>query len=123
MRGVILLACCLTAAPASAQFTSRPVSAAYPAANPFAGGSGVAGPGTWRETGNIRDHVDAARDAGSLSRHDAHRFDRAAAHIDALADRFDRDGLLADEQRELDFRTGALRDQVNARILQGSGKR
>ena len=78
---------------------------------------------TGRDLGDIRNRIEDGRDERSLTRREARRLKREARYIGVLTERFGSGGLSDAEQRELDVRTHALRDQVGVRRTQGAGRR
>ena len=73
-----------------------------------------------RELNHIDDRIDDARSARTLSRRDARGFRRQNGLIGDLAERYARDGLSANEVREIEFRTGVLNEQVSSRMHGGN---
>jgi hypothetical protein len=65
-----------------------------------------------RELDRARDDIDRRRDSGELSRAEARQLRREARRIDALADRYRRDGLTDFERRELELRATELRNRT-----------
>lgn len=107
------------AAPAYGQIAERPNYGPAGIANPFLSDSRLPGPGVWRDLHDIRGRIDAARDAGEISRREARQLNRQARQIGRLADRYGSDGLTPSERAELDARALALRSQVGATRTNG----
>ncbi len=119
-RYLLLTPLLLFAAPASAQIWGGP-SMAGPSggsmAHDLAASARINGDS---ETRKIRDDIRNGRESGQLSRQEARQLKREAFQIDALEDRFGRDGLSASEAAELANRRAALRADV---IAKRSGRR
>lgn len=69
------------------------------------------------ELRDLSDAIEDARDAGQLDRRTARRLRREARLQDSTAERYARDGLSADESRELQSRAIIAREQAN--LLRG----
>ena len=77
------------------------------------------GPLPDRELRKTRDLINEGRDRGELSKDEAKALRREARQIDALADRYGRDGLSDPERRELETRLQLLRADTLAGRSQG----
>jgi len=65
-----------------------------------------------RELDRVRRDIDRRRDSGELSRSEARALRREASRIDAMADRYRRDGYTEFERRELELRASELRNRT-----------
>ncbi len=77
-------------------------------------GTQPAGPSAGRDLMDLRGRIAARRDAGDISRQEARALRREARQIEALTERYGRDGLSDSERREIDMRTQALRSLTDA---------
>ena len=77
-------------------------------------GIGSADPALGRDLRRARDLISQGREDGDLSKKEARALRREARQIDALAERYGRDGLSESEQRELEMRVQVLRAQTIA---------
>lgn len=77
------------------------------------------GPLPDRELRKARDLINEGRDRGELSKGEAKALRREARQIDALADRYGREGLSDPERRELETRLQLLRADTLAGRSQG----
>lgn len=117
MRGFTIPAFVLSAAaltsPVTAQIVARhPSSADAFRPNPLTIDRRATGPGIRGDMRDVRNRIDDARDAGTISRAEARQLRRETWAIDDLATRFGQDGLSDSEQRELETRTLYLRGEV-----------
>jgi hypothetical protein len=65
-----------------------------------------------RELDRVRRDIDRRRDSGELSRSEARALRREASRIDAMAERYRRDGFTEYERRELELRASELRNRT-----------
>ena len=72
-----------------------------------------------REVGDIRNQIREGRDAGQLSRSEARALRREGRRIEAVSDRYGRDGYSSAEVAMLRARTEALRSAMVAKRSQG----
>ncbi|MXP26774.1 hypothetical protein GRI39_12080 [Altererythrobacter indicus] len=75
-----------------------------------------------REIDLARDNIHEGRKDGSLSKSQARNLKKHAARIDAVAERYARDGLSQSEQRDLSFQSRALESLTNAERFQKEPK-
>ena len=65
-----------------------------------------------RELDRARGDIERRRESGELSRGEARRLRREAGRIEAISDRYRRDGLSANELGELMVRASELRNRT-----------
>lgn len=70
-----------------------------------------------------RENIHEGRKNGSLSKSQARELKKHASRIDAVAERYARDGLSESEQRDLSFQSRALESLTNAERFQKDTKR
>ncbi|WP_260583208.1 hypothetical protein [Sphingopyxis sp. PET50] len=80
------------------------------------------GPSIGSDLLDLRDRIDARRETGDLSKREARALRREARQIEALTERYGRDGLSDSERREIDMRTQALRGLAGAPVTAANGK-
>jgi hypothetical protein len=102
-----------TASPAAAQIVGRPDYGPVARSSPFLPDSSLPAPSMGREVRDLRQRIDAAQDAGTLTRREARALQREARWIGRLAARYGRDGLSAPERAELATRAAAVRARAN----------
>lgn len=109
----LLLASLAAAAPASAQIVGHRSYGPVARPSPFLGDSRLPSPSPRSDVRDVRERIDAAREAGRISAREARQLRRQAALIAHLSVRYGRDGLSDAERHELEVRAAALRAATN----------
>jgi hypothetical protein len=92
-----------------------------PAAAQYRGGydNGRGSGGIERQIDQIEQQIDRLRDRRMISSNEARRLERQAEQIDRLHDRYRRNGLSANERRDLQQRIQSLRHRVQNERQEG----
>jgi hypothetical protein len=112
VAGLAVLA--LGTAPAGAQIAGRPDYGPVAPAS-FLGDGGSAGPSLGRELADLRERIGRAREAGLVTGREARHLRREVRMIGRLGERYGRDGMSAQERRELQTRAEVLRQSIGRR--------
>lgn len=120
MRTVLAIAAMVMAGSAAAQTGWGPPPPS-PSRLPGISPTIVASP-ILRDTQRIRRDARRGREQQTLTRAEARGLRREARQVDALADRYGKDGLSASERMELETRARVLQENANARRTAGLGR-
>jgi hypothetical protein len=115
MRLLPFLLLLSAAAPAAAQIVGHHVYGPVARPSPFLGDSRLPSPSPRSDVRDVRERIDAAREAGRISAREARQLRREANLIARLGERYGRDGLSDSERQELEVRAAALRAATNRR--------